>query len=398
MSEFVRDQATGLALSSHLNRDSKTLVTSEPRRYGRRGVLVFLGAGALALASDPVRVMADAAASHSPSTGPAVIHSQAAEAEGEVEEEYVNRFYDGSVIKAIVEGHPFSYHPGGRGIFGGVFEIGEEFAEAVHIASGENPRPRLHSLTNTYKSGLTEDEGVCWGIARYQSYINAPVPEQGSLLDGRFVFTRQKIMTLKGLEHSGDANAYTTDNVHHMVEEHLVNGRKFIVDFGLGGAVFQTVVDMAIIHSVRDATNIRGGKRITMSIRVPDYLDPRHQSPGLSRGDKGFFYVTIVYEVNRLRKPDQFLKISSDKPIKYFSISDPMSYLLKNRDGSYGKRRLSADAGLTGAQIQEQIGQARSYRVRGTSFTKTMTRLLEEIAYPAVSLDCPVEELVCVPF
>src|SRR3989344_8588498 len=78
----------------------------------------------------------------------------------------------GSVLQANIPAEPFYFRSGGRGIS----EIGEKFATAVQLATGENVHPLIERIIGGFRVPLRSDQGICNGVAAQVALKQGMVP------------------------------------------------------------------------------------------------------------------------------------------------------------------------------------------------------------------------------
>ena len=251
----------------------------------------------------------------------------------------------GSVLQANIPAEPFYFRSGGRGIS----EIGEKFATAVQLATGENVHPLIERIIGGFRVPLRSDQGICNGVAAYIALKKGMVPPVNSLAG--LEFDRHDIMTLGGLLHYGDADQveeYWGDKkgagfLHFMLNKYLARGEPFVFDFAKApDQMFKTPVDTAWFEQVRDSSKYQGWSRVEVILRLADYLDEGFDHPQFSWGeDLGYMYLQYVYEVPELVFPNQGEYISSALSFRSISRPDRGRFRVTEADGiTAGSRSL----------------------------------------------------------
>lgn len=318
--------------------------------------------------------------------GPAV-HFQAAESDQE--EPQIFAPYTGLELHAEFPTEPaFRFHAGGIGIY----EIGLKWIEAIKNRTGKDPSPYFNRFLNLFHPDVlykfTKNDGICGDIAAYLSQTRGPVPEVGVLGAGTEAETsvvKGNIITIGGLQSLGDADRIQTTFIHPMLENHLAWGQKFIVDFGQGaGIVFRTVSDMARFIAVEPSRRLQGWIRVVVEIRTADYLDAGHQ-----RANGNYYWTKFEYEVNSLTQPGRIDSRSSSRPFRRFAIADAMLMTVTEADGSTGNRPIDADLTI------EELRALKAIKGQGNAIPKYMWECFNEMAYPAIILDCTPTDYYC---
>lgn len=301
-------------------------------------------------------------------------------------------FETGSVLQANITAEPFYFRSQGLG----VSEIGHKFADAVKAQTGEDVHHLIEKVIAPLRELTRPQDGICHGVASYVTLKRGSVPEASSL--GGRGFDKDEIMTLGGLLHFGDAplaEGYRGDQkeagfLHYMLGV-LAMGEKFIIDTAANDQdTFKTPVDTAWIEEVKDSPSYQGWSRVSVTLRMADYLDPGFQHPGWSRGDQGFRYHSFVYDVDNLQYPGQGEYRSKGVPVLSLSRPNPNRFWV-DENGAWVTRSLEDNLSTA------ELIRLRAYQIQGPIFTKKMIEMFNLLAREATSLKCIPQDRFCRP-